>query len=138
MEDNLRVKFTGDESAETPQTSAGPATERQQVLAAFEHYTEQFVKALTNYTGSKSQLVRAWANSSISPLNREPLHFSYKHEQDLFDLFAEANSAKLMLMVHGLEDAGVVKLLKPLVEATPPNTEVLMTEEAIKQEEKGV
>jgi hypothetical protein len=92
-------------------------SEEQNAMLHYEHYVNQFVTALKNFEGSKQQVIRAWANGLVSPLNKEELHFSYPEEQQLFNLYTEANSAKLILMVHGLIKAGVLQQLKPLMEA---------------------
>lgn len=93
-------------------------TESQMALASYEHFTNAFVSKVKDFPGSKGSLQRAWANSSVSPLNKGDLHFSYPEEKELFDLFTEANSAKLILMVYALQDAGVLTVHKPLQNIT--------------------
>lgn len=93
--------------------------EPQQAMKVFRQLMEIFTSVLERYDGGKKQIVRAWLNATLSPLNETPLHFSYPEEKEIFDLFTELNSAKLILMVHGLADAGVLTLHKPLMESVP-------------------
>jgi hypothetical protein len=88
-------------------------------LESFKKHMVEFNKALDEYAGSKKQLSRAWANAALSPLNQIPLEWSYPAEKEMFNIFDELNSAKFILMVHGLADAGVLTLHKPLMMATP-------------------
>lgn len=112
---------------ETPTTEAVADTdslsEAQIAMKSYEHYTSLFIEKIHTYAGSKAQLARAMSNAAVSPLHKGELHFSYPEEKELFELFTEANSAKLVLMIHGLADAGVVKILKPLMEVTQTDSE---------------
>jgi hypothetical protein len=107
--------------------------EDQKAYLAVTKNTQLFVNKLTEYEGSKQCVIRAWANSAVSPFNTNELHFSYAHEKELFDLYAEQNSAKLILMMYGLERAGVVKILKPLMEEST-QVEIEKTRQEVEQE----
>lgn len=85
---------------------------------AFKDNMALFNEGLDVFPGSSRQLKRAWANAALAPLNEGPLQWSYEAEKELFDIYTELNSAKFILMVHGLADAGVLTLHKPLMEAT--------------------
>lgn len=116
------------ELAPTELTPAEPAPAAQlpkeleepaMAMQTFKQLMDIFANVLNNYDGGKRQIVRAWLNAAVAPLNSDPLKFSYPAEKEIFDLFTEINSAKLILMVHGLADAGVLTLHKPLMESVP-------------------
>jgi hypothetical protein len=109
-----------------PVMEAPPAmSDEQNALLVFQSHINMFISKLNNYQGSKSQIVRAWTNAAISPLNKDALHFSYPEEQELFDLYTELNSAKFILMVHGMVRDGKLEIKRPLLEGNEtPASEV--------------
>lgn len=104
--------------------------------AALDVYKQQmklFMEALDAFPGSRRQLERSWANAALSPLNDKPLEWSYEAEKELFDIYIELNSAKFILMVHGLQDAGVLKLYKPLMQSTAATPSELALKEKMRE-----
>lgn len=97
----------------------------------FEAYMGEFARRVNSYSGSRRQLQRAWINAAISPLNKEELHFSYPEEEEIFNLFNELNSAKLLLMMHGFAQDGKIEIKeaffehfnKPVTVGTPQESE---------------
>lgn len=87
-------------------------------LDSFKKNMLLFNKALNDFSGSKKQLLNAWANSALAPLNQTPLQWSYPDQKKMCEIFDEVNSAKFILMVHGLADVGILTLHKPLMMAT--------------------
>jgi len=100
---------------ETQTEENKPLTEEQHAMLAFEHFTGLFLQKLNNYSGSRKQIMRAMSHGMVAPLSKEEPRFSYVEEKELFDLYTEANSAKLILMVHGLIKSGALQQLKPLM-----------------------
>lgn len=88
-------------------------------LQSFKDHMTGFNKLLFNYPGSKKQLLSAWSNAALEPFHESPPTWSYPSEKEMFNHFNELESAKFILMVHGLADAGVLTLHKPLMMATP-------------------
>lgn len=95
---------------------------------AFESVGAMFLKKLSEYEGSKQQLIRTWTNSTLYPFIEGEPQFSYPAEKELFDLFAETNSAKFFMMVYGLEQAGAISILKPLSGVQPTASEKQLEE----------
>jgi hypothetical protein len=88
----------------------------------FEAYAKLFGEALEVFPGAKRQVLRSWMNSAVNPLNKGPLQWSYEGEKELFDIYTEMESAKFILMVHGLQEAGILTLHKPLMQSTATTT----------------
>lgn len=95
-----------------------PLTEEQNALMVYQTYLNKFIKALMGYKGSRKQIERSWVNAAIAPMNKDPLVFKYKAEEELFDLFKELNSAKFVLMLYGFVNSGAIEIKKSLFEAT--------------------
>jgi hypothetical protein len=91
-------------------------SDEQNALLVYKNNLNTFLQKLHNYSGAKSQIVRAWSNSVISPLNSEELHFSYPEEKELFDLATTIDSAKFILMLYSFIRDGKIELKKPLFE----------------------
>ena len=106
-----------DKPVSEPVMEAPPQlTEEQNALAVLQQSLNEFIKKLNHFPGSKSQIVRAWTNASISPLNKDEFTFSYEAEKELFELATTINSAKLALMIYGFVREGKLAILKPLLE----------------------
>lgn len=121
------------EEAPTPKLS-----EEQEAHIAFARANSAFITKLNKFAGSKRQVARAWANSSIYPLNEtNSLKFSYPEEKELFEAFNDVNSVKLMLLVHGLIRAGVLAQLKPITEGKEELADSSLPLEEKKEENNG-
>lgn len=101
---------------ETVETPKQQLSEEQNALISYQTNLNQFIKLAHKFEGSKSQIVRAWTNSAISPMNKDELHFSYPEEQELFNLFEQVNSAKFVLMLYGMIKSGKIELKSPLMD----------------------
>ncbi len=115
----LVEEVAADISSQASEAAKEDMSEVAMASKTFQQLNEIFSNVLERYEGSKAQIVRSWRNAALSPLNQSPLHFSYPEEKEIFDLYTELNSVKLVLMVHGLAEAGVLTLHKPLMSAVP-------------------
>lgn len=125
---NEAVKEVTQESTPTPEPEL---SDEQKVLNACKTYLNMFYSKLYNFKGSRRQIINAWMNAAISPLNQSELKFGYPEEKELFDLFEEVNSAKVMLMIFGLIREGKIEVKGDLMESPKESSEVNFGDPAV-------
>lgn len=112
-------------------------SDQQKALLSFEHFSNLFVKKLFESATSKKKMYRsakAIAQGLLHPLSKTEPTFESSDERELFDLFQEASSAKMMLMMYGLEQSGAIKINQTLSQMAPPASE---TQTETKEETNG-
>ena len=94
-------------------------SDKQKAMMTFQHYYGEFVKKLMSYPANKKNIhrvFRALAQGLLFPIGSKEINITSPKEKELFNLFTEAEAAKQMLMIYGMEEAGAIEMKKSLTQ----------------------
>ena len=103
--------------AEAPATpDLSKLSEEEYTLLYFQQHLQRFVDKVNNYQGARGQLQQVLVSIAVAGLNEEAPEFSYPEQYEVYDMFAELESAKLMLMLYGMKAKGLVEIKQELLD----------------------
>ena len=105
------VDESGAKSAAAMAEKLDPAQNPAQQAVTFLNSSMEEVNKLVSQCSTK-QLKRVVTALTIQPFNQVPFHFSYRHEEELYNVLVERERAKGILFVVAVKEQEIAEEIK--------------------------